>query len=287
MSSQTPPPPQGPAFELPPPQSAKPVYKRWWFLTGAGVIGFLVVISALGSIGGTETAGTTADEAAVTISMPDLIGQRLDVAISEMATLDVAERDIEVVGGGTFGAIDDSNWTVCEQRPAPGSALVESVRFIIDRECPEVDVAETTGVESEASLESSAPELEPEVDPEVDPEPVPMSPARFAASARGDLRDMSKDLNDLRRAVDQGGLFRMVGNALELSFNLGQLQSLNPPSAIAAEWETELGVLDERITRVQDAVRDDSSLGTLRKRMTATEQQIKKLRSVINKLNEG
>ncbi len=57
--------------------------------------------------------------------MPDVIGKQLDVALS----------DVEVLGGGPFGIIDESNWQVCEQLPAAGETVTDQPRLTVDRSC--------------------------------------------------------------------------------------------------------------------------------------------------------
>lgn len=56
----------------------------------------------------------------VTTAVPDLVGQRLDVAKDRIAR---AGFDADVQGGGTFGIIVDSNWQVVDQNPGPGVQL--------------------------------------------------------------------------------------------------------------------------------------------------------------------
>lgn len=64
-------------------------------------------------------------------TVPDLVGDRLDVAESDLRELGLRYRE---VGGGAFGIVDASNWTVCETRPAAG-AKTKRVRLIVEREC--------------------------------------------------------------------------------------------------------------------------------------------------------
>jgi hypothetical protein len=35
-----------------------------------------------------------------------------------------------------FGVLDESNWTVCQQEPAPGTVDASGVRLVVDRTCP-------------------------------------------------------------------------------------------------------------------------------------------------------
>ena len=67
--------------------------------------------------------------------MPQLIGKRLDIAKGDLKSLDVEEEQIEVVGGGTFGAVDQSNWTVCDQEPGSGAELSDCLRLLVVRTC--------------------------------------------------------------------------------------------------------------------------------------------------------
>ncbi|WES65838.1 PASTA domain-containing protein [Microbacter sp. GSS18] len=65
--------------------------------------------------------------------MPDVTGKQLDVAKSDVERAGHG-GDIEVVGGGLFGVVNESNWMVCEQTPAAG-AEISSPRLVVDREC--------------------------------------------------------------------------------------------------------------------------------------------------------
>jgi hypothetical protein len=71
-----------------------------------------------------QQSGGGSDEA-----IPDLVGERLDVAESELEDLGIAYEEI---GGGTFGAIDESAWEVCKTRPAAGEPA-QVVKLIVDR----------------------------------------------------------------------------------------------------------------------------------------------------------
>jgi beta-lactam-binding protein with PASTA domain len=65
-------------------------------------------------------------------SVPDVVGERLDVAEDKLAD---ANLEYEEIGGGTFGVVDASAWIVCDQDPAAGTATSEPVKLIVDREC--------------------------------------------------------------------------------------------------------------------------------------------------------
>lgn len=84
----------------------------------------------------TSSAGTTsAKPARATTSppiLPDVTGQRLDVAELHLRAKHIRYRE---VGGGTFGILVRSNWTVCEQEPQAGTAADGRVSLIVDRAC--------------------------------------------------------------------------------------------------------------------------------------------------------
>jgi hypothetical protein len=85
--------------------------------------------------------GSTTTAAEVT---PKVLGERLDVAKSDLRSAGLSEKDIEVVGGGTFGVVDESKWIVCEQRPEPGVAGDGKARLVVDRSCGEPAPGATT-----------------------------------------------------------------------------------------------------------------------------------------------
>jgi hypothetical protein len=64
--------------------------------------------------------------------VPDVSGDRLDVAKAKM---DDAGYKTEEVGGGAFGVVVESNWTVCETDPLAGTSAEGKVRLVIDRSC--------------------------------------------------------------------------------------------------------------------------------------------------------
>ena len=66
--------------------------------------------------------------------MPDVVGQQLDVALSDIKRAGFAD-EVEVLGGGTFGVVVESNWQVCGQLPGPGQVMTEQPRLTVDRSC--------------------------------------------------------------------------------------------------------------------------------------------------------
>jgi hypothetical protein len=74
----------------------------------------------------------------------------LDIALSDIKRAGF-EDEVEVVGGGAFGVVDESAWTVCEQEPAAGSTIGSAPRLVVDRTCD-------TGDSPTGSDEETAPE---------------------------------------------------------------------------------------------------------------------------------
>jgi beta-lactam-binding protein with PASTA domain len=104
----------------------------------------LVLTAALTACGGEETV------------MPDLTAKRLDIALSDLERAGYGDEP-EVLGGGMFGVVDQSNWTVCDQSPAPGESVTNTPRLTVDRSCEGLDTneGEDTQVADESSEEPS------------------------------------------------------------------------------------------------------------------------------------
>jgi beta-lactam-binding protein with PASTA domain len=86
------------------------------------------------------------------VAMPDVVGKRLDVAKSDMKRAGY-DDDVEVLGGGTFGVIDESNWTVCSQEPEAGTTVTDSPRITVDRTCDPTDDEPTNSGNSAGATE--------------------------------------------------------------------------------------------------------------------------------------
>ena len=84
------------------------------------LIGFALLALVAAGCGGEER------------SAPDVVGTRLDVA---QERLDDVGLGYETIGGGAFGIVVTSNWTVCEQQPAPGR-LTTRIELVVARWCP-------------------------------------------------------------------------------------------------------------------------------------------------------
>lgn len=66
--------------------------------------------------------------------MPEVVGRTLDLALSDVERAGI-DDEVEVVGGGLFGVVDEANWEVCEQLPVAGTAVREPPRLTVERSC--------------------------------------------------------------------------------------------------------------------------------------------------------
>lgn len=94
--------------------------------------------------------------------MPDLVGKTLDVAKSDVEQAGF-EDEVEVVGGGMFGIVVESNWTVCSQDPASGKPITDAPQLTVDRSCGEEEAEEEAEepTESPSAAEPSESESAP------------------------------------------------------------------------------------------------------------------------------
>lgn len=106
--------------------------KRLWLEVTLGLIVSLAVVAC---------GGGSSDES---VPMPALESKRLDVALSDLKAQGIDEDRVEVIGGGAFGVIDETNWTVCSQEPAIGESTEDKIRLVVDRSCEDDDVAENS-----------------------------------------------------------------------------------------------------------------------------------------------
>jgi hypothetical protein len=104
-------------------------------LAAAG--GFLAGVLLIAILGGAQPVYK---ERTITVAsrpqgtaVPALSGVRLDRALDRLET---AGLKGEVRGGGLFGVLDESNWTVVGQDPSPGARLHrgDTVRVDVERE---------------------------------------------------------------------------------------------------------------------------------------------------------
>ncbi len=89
------------------------------------------------------------------VTMPDVVGKRLDIATSDVERAGFGD-EVEVLGGGSFGVIDESNWTVCSQEPDGGSVISVAPRITVDRTCDADDALDPQAVDDEKTSGSDA-----------------------------------------------------------------------------------------------------------------------------------
>lgn len=64
-------------------------------------------------------------------TVPNVTGQNLDQAEGTLSAHGIGDN---VYGGGTFGIVIKSDWTVCSQSPSAG-AKATSVKLVVARSC--------------------------------------------------------------------------------------------------------------------------------------------------------
>ena len=93
------------------------------------------VRAAVRALQGELAPGPTANQmTATTVSgpiVPNVTGQELDHA---EATLRAGGLHYKVFGGGVFGVVVASDWTVCSQKPS-GGTKASSVNLVVARSC--------------------------------------------------------------------------------------------------------------------------------------------------------
>lgn len=144
----------------------------------------LVFVTALAACGAAEDP-----------TMPDVVGENLDVALSDIEHAGI-DDDVEVVGGGMFGVVDESNWQVCEQIPLAGGAVADAPRLTVDRSCSaetqsrvDDDTAETPMVDGEVNSADGTDEAAPSTTEEATtgPDATEAAPAPLTVQNNGDL----------------------------------------------------------------------------------------------------
>lgn len=90
------------------------------------------------------------------VVMPDVTGQRLDVAKNSIKQAGVQDK-VKVVGGGLLGVIVDADWEVCDQSPAPGQAVAGAPQLTVGRSCDDGATASASPSASDAPSAESSP----------------------------------------------------------------------------------------------------------------------------------
>lgn len=146
--------------------------------------------------------------------MPDVTGKKLDIAQSDIKRAGFAQ-DVEVLGGGAFGVLKESNWEVCEQTPAPGKPLTEAPRLTVERDCSKDD-AKPTGDLSASPSEGPSPE--PEATESATPRPEPTLTVKNNPEL---AKLLSSDQDDV---LATEFATKYAGRAIEFDGNLGAMQ---------------------------------------------------------------
>jgi hypothetical protein len=147
------------------------------------VIGFAIVLGVTG-------CGSDQDTVAATV-MPDVMGLQLDVALSDIERAGF-EDEVEVLGGGVLGIVDESNWQVCEQMPAAGENVATTPRLAVDRSC-EGDTPEPTTPPGDPEPAATVPPSEESTqEPE---EPAPSEPEAEQVLTVDNSEDLAALLN--------------------------------------------------------------------------------------------
>ena len=115
------------------------------------------------------------------------------------------------------------------------------------------------------------------------PTSTPDSPTYFRASALGELVDLKKDVGDAQRAVEKGGSWRLLGNAAEIAFNIGQLQSIVPPIKYQKTWNKQLTQLDQLSTDFSESI-SNGSVSKTRSILAKMLSQIKSMEIYVKKV---
>ena len=89
------------------------------------------------------------------VTIPDVVGKSLDVSLSDVERAGFGD-EVEILGGGMFGVIDKSNWTVCGQEPDNGTEVSSAPRLAVDRTCDIDDAPESTQEPEESEPEADA-----------------------------------------------------------------------------------------------------------------------------------
>jgi hypothetical protein len=136
---------------------------------------------------------------------------------------------------------------------------------------------------SQVEASSSAePPQQPSATPTIEARPE-VVPERFYRSVQGDLRDMIKDLNDMVSRANGRESLRLLGNTLELSFNVSQLKAIDAPQSIANKWEQGISDLASGVASLTEAAGNFSSEEISLNQMLSA---IDKLRAKVHELDD-
>ena len=142
-------------------------------------------------------------------------------ALRRIATFVVLMAFFSALGGNTETSTTDTSSDTESASPTP---------TVTQSPSNEATPSPTPTVSNSATTQPSA-------SASASPTPTPMSPTEFRVSALGHISDMRKDFSDFEAVLNKGGMLRMLGNLVELEFNLVQLEILTPPDKYSATFK--------------------------------------------------
>lgn len=180
----------------------------------------LRVAAGVALVLGLTSCGSSDENAAASPVMPDVVGQQLDVALGDIEEAGF-EADVDIEGGGTFGVVDESNWTVCAQSPEAGEDVTDPPKLTVDRSCDDggdaADESTTTPSETEpGSTEPSTTSAPPPTEPQ--PEEVP------TAASSPELAEILTDPDNCSSAIEA---FASANGAKTIEFD-GNISAVAP-----------------------------------------------------------
>jgi len=107
------------------------------------LLGFVVL--------GATACGASKSDQPKRVIMPNVVGQSLDIAESNLQTAGIDPSKIAIAGGGTFGIVVKSNWHVCSQTPAAGAVASSTPRISVQRTCASSAAGQQTTVPTTTS----------------------------------------------------------------------------------------------------------------------------------------
>jgi hypothetical protein len=179
-------------------------------------------------------------------------------ALRRIATFVVVMAFFSALGGNTDSSTTDTSSGTESAAPTP---------MVTQSPSSEPTPAESASATTEPSASATA-----------SPTPTPMSPTEFRVSALGHISDMRKDFSDFETVLNKGGMLRMLGNIVELEFNIAQLEVLTPPDKYSVRFKEKLTALNLAVDQLSDAVSDPESS------VSATREQLGKCRSALSTL---
>lgn len=177
---------------------------------------------------------------------------------------------LSIVAGSLNGGSEDEQIAA----PEPTETVTPTPTATATPTPTETPTEEESESNSDTDTSSPSPSPTPTQDPDSDD-----NVAFFLISSNGQFRDLNKDIRDAVKRAEADQSFRLLGNVLEFSFNLGQLRSLDPPTAIAEDWVSVLAKLDKAIEKSSDAAADFVTGGA------STSQMIGALNKVQNQVD--